>query len=459
MIRRMAIVLVLIFSAQFLSCISASAYTPFSDIRARSAMLVERETGQVLFSHNEFLRHPADGLTKIMTLLIAAQKVENDEISDNELIMMTETAWHDIGELSTTQEILPGEEMTFIDLMYSAYVGRANEACNMLALRIAGSTESFVRMMNDQATEIGLLNTRFENPHGQYHENQYTTAHDMILLYSEASKSQLFAEISSTFRHITEGAGESEPRTLTSSNDLLNQNRVYYYRYCISGISSGTFEGGYSLIATAEEDGLSLIAVVLGAEMITHEDESTNMRNFSETHRLFLWGYSQFAWRDILRTTDLLARVPILHGSGAEFVNARPVDSLTLLLSNSIPTDDFKKDVIIFSEANDDPLIAPISAGHVLGEVIISLDGEVYAKITLVANTDIDLNGVEFMRRQIVEMLSSNAARNVVLVLIALVLVYVALVVRYNIVRANRLRRIKNAKNDIIRDRHQNFRE
>ena len=459
MSRKIAIILVLVLVLQAFSGLSASASVSFRDLAARSAILAEKETGTILFSHNMHMRHPADALTKIMTLLLAAEAVENDDISDNELITMTETAWHDIDEDSSTLEILPGEEMTFIDLMYSAYVGNADEACNMLALRIAGSIDSFVRRMNEKASEIGCDNTRFANAHGQYNEYQYTTAFDQYLLFSEAMKSALFAEVAGTFRHVTESSDESEPRTITSSNSLLNPSSRHYYRYCLSGRDSGTYEGGHSLVAYAEDEGLSLISVVLGSDVLVFDDESTEMRNFTETLRLFQWGYSQFAWRDILKTTDLLARVPVLHGSGADFVNARPESSLTLLLENSVPAESFIKTITIYSEKSNDPLVAPVSAGDVLGEVVITRDGVEYAKIALVANTDIDLNGFEYMRRQVFSMLATDAARNVMIVLALLLALYIVLVVRYNIVRANRLRRIKNAKNDIIRERHQNFRE
>jgi len=461
MIRKVAIVLVLIFSVHFLSGISASAFVPFRDIVAQSALLVEKDNGYVLFEHNQHERYPADSLTKIMTLLLAANEVENNNISDNELIEMTESALEesdDDEENSEAHDSQPGEVITFIDLMYTAYIGSDPEACNILATRIAGSVEAFVRMMNAKATELGCINTHFVNPHGKYDEDQYTTASDIVLIYREGLKSQLFTEISSTFRHVTESSEDSEAVTLTSTNALLNQSSVYYYRFCVSGISSTSNDKKHSLVASALEEDLSLISVILGAEVTVFEDESTDMRNFSETQRLFLWGYSQFAWRDIVKTTDILAKVPILYGRD-DSVNVRPSDSLTLLLSNTITTDSFEKNVIIFSEKNDTPLEAPISAGDVLGELIIMREGIEYARMDLIANTDVELNRVEQIRREVVALLVSDTARNIIIVLVVLVLIYVALVVRYTIVRANRLRRIKNAKNDIIRDRHQNFRE
>jgi len=460
MLRKIAIFLLLVLVLQAVSGFPVAATTNFRDLAAHSAILAEKDNGIVLYENNVTLRHPADSLTKIMTLLLAAHAIENDDISDNEIITMTDTAWVDIDEHSSTLHIYPGEEMTFIDLMYSAFVGDADEACNMLALRISGSVSSFVRLMNETAQELGATNTRFMNPHGQHHSSQYTTAYDMFLIFSEALNSQLFTEVAGTFRHITESTEHFDSRTMSSSNALINPSSRYYYRHCLAGRESATYEGGHSLIAYSEEDGLSLISVILGSDVLIFDDESTDIRSFSETLRLYQWGFTQFAWRDILKTTDLLRRVPILHGSGADFVNVRPEKSLSLLLNNSVPSEDFEKNITIFSEQRGaDPLVAPIEAGDVLGEIVITRDGEEYARMALVANTNVNLSGVEYIRGHVADLLATNTARNIIIVLAILLAIYVVLVVRYNVVRANRLRRIKNAKNDIIRERHQNFRD
>ena len=453
-----SIMLLTVLSLQFLPATSASALTPFSDLAARSAILVERETGQILFSHNAHSRHPADSLTKIMTLYLAARAVENDEINDNEFIEMTEAAWHDLDEYSSTLDILPGEVMTFIDLIYSSYVGSASEASNMIALRLAGNITSFVAQMNAMAAEIGATNTNFVNPHGQHHPNQFTTAYDIYLIYSHASRSMLFNEVSGTFRHVTEAVGEeAEPRTFTTSNSLINSGSIYFYRSALSGRDSATFEGGHSLVASAEEDNMFLISVILGSYVEVFEDGSADIKSLSETQRLFLWGFTQFGWREILRTTDLLDRVPVLHGSGSDFINARPEEPLTVLIANSIPTDAFERRITLLYD-DDNPIIAPVTAGHPLGEVVIRHEGVEHARIALIANTSVDLSGIEYIRIQIVEMLSSTMARNVMIILGLLIVLYIALVIRHHVIRANRRRRIKNAKREIIQDHHQNFR-
>jgi len=442
---------------QIFIIIPASASVPFLNVSAQAAILAERDTGEILFAHNIHAQHPTGSLNKIMTLLIAAYHIENDIISDHEIITMTETAWYDITEESSSIGIEPGEEMTFIDLVYSSFIGNANEASNMIALRIGGSVDNFVRMMNDRAAEIGATNTRFVNAHGQFNPTQHTTAYDQFLIFNEAMRSLIFAEVSSTFRHVTEATDEFDSRTITNSNSLLNQGSRYYFRHGISGKDSNTYEGGRSLVAYADENGLSLISVILGSTDFVYEDGATDIRSFSETLRLFTWGFDQFAWRDVLKTTDLLERIPVMYGSGADFINVRPESSLTLLLNESIPDEAFTRQITIFSIENDEPLVAPINAGDVLGEVRILRDGHEYALVPLVANTNISLSGVESIRRDIVDLLTTDTARNTMLILGGLVFLYLALLIRYHVVRANRRRRIRNAKSDIIRERHQGY--
>ena len=456
--RATSIFLILIIALQFIPTPSAVALEPFRDLAAQSAILVERETGQILFQHNAHALHPADNLANIMTLYLAARAVENDEISDNEFVEMTEAAWHDVAEGSSHLNIVPGEIVTFIDLIYMAYVGKANEASNMIALRLAGSIGNFVSQMNEMARELGAINTNFVNPHGDHHPAQVTTAFDMYLLYSHASRSMLFNEVSGTFRHTTETVDEFESRTFTTSNSLIVPGSIYHYRYALSGIDSATFEGGHSLVASAEENNMFLISVILGSYVEVFDDGSADIKSLSETHRLFLWGYQQFGWRDILRTTDLLDNVPVIHGSGTDFVNARPEDSLTLLIAHSIPDDAFERRITLFY-GEENPIAAPVQVGHPLGEVVITYQGNEYARIALVANTTVELSGLEYIRIQVVEMLTSTTARNIMLILAILVLLYIGLVVRHHVMRANRRRRIREAKQEIIEDRHQNFRD
>jgi len=453
MFRKIVLFIITISAALLFSHVPVKAAAPFEDIIAASALLAEADTGAILFSHNMGLQHPADAMAKIMTLLLAVSAVENEEIRLNETVEMTESAWFDITASSSTQKIQPGEEMSFLDLMYCAYTGGANEACNLIAERIDGSVEAFVERMNTYAVSLGCRNTNFINTHGQHNSEQYTTAQDQFLIFRDAMGKELFAEIAGAYRYTTTSADESKERSFASSNLLLNANGRYYYRFCTAGMVSATYEGGDSLVAFAESEGLSLISVVLGSNVVILEDESAEMRNFTESRRLLEWGFSEFSWRTILPSYLIVAKAPIIHGAGADFVNLCPETEIRLLLDKDIPDEEFIRITTIDSLDSGEPLEAPIEAGTVLGELTLTRNNINHGTVNLVANTSIELHRLEYVRMQIADVLSSQTTRTVIVSLSVLLVLYIALVVRYNIVRRKRLRRIADAKKMLIEER------
>ena len=412
------------------------------------------DTGKILYEYRADRQHPADSLAKVMTLLLAVSACESGKARPNDMVEMTETAYYNIGSTNTTLGIMPGETMTLLDLMYCAFVGNADEACNMVAEHISGSVMAFITEMNALAKELGCINTSFMNTHGQYSQAQYTTARDQFVIYREAMGHQMFVEISGALRYDTKADVDSEPYKLTNLNTLLNLNSKYYYKPCSSGAVSATFEGGYSFVSYAEADGLSLISVILGSDTIVFEDESAEMRNLTEARRLFEWGFSQFSWRTIVSPDKPpVGKAPVTHGAGADFVNLRPETTITMLLDNDIRDEDFIRTITIYSVKNNEVLYAPITAGEVLGEMTLTRNGENYGTVLLVANTNIDLNRLQYIKMQLTDMLGSRIARLIMWALMMLVLGYVALVIRYNVLRRKRLRRIAEAKKRLVDER------
>ena len=452
--KRIAILAILLPVVLLICNTPARAATPFRNLEAKAAILAEADTGEVLYQHNMNVRRPADALARIMTMILTVSAIEKGEADTEEIIKMTESALFDINESSSTMGISPGEEMSLIDLMYCAFVGGANEACNLIAERISGSVEAFVKLMNEHAMELGCEKTNFTNPHGQFSNDQYTTALDQYNIYHAAISYPLFEEISGTFRYTLE-TPDGETRKFNGANLLLNSNsgNKYFYRQCTSGMVSNTFEGGLSFIGLAESEGLSLIVVILGSDDIVFEDKTAEMRNLTEARRLFQWGFEEFEWRTILSSSELIRKVPILHGAGADYVNVRAESEIKLILDKDIPLEEFKRTITIYSEGRDEPLIAPIEAGTILGEVTLTRQGENYGTRKLIANTGIELHRLEFMRIQIKDMLSSSTAHTIMIALALLIVLYAALVIRYNVIRARRIRRIKEAKRKLIDER------
>ncbi|MCL2201906.1 MAG: serine hydrolase [Oscillospiraceae bacterium] len=452
MIKRIAILLILIPATLLFSYQPAIASSQFLGIVAQGAILAEPDSGKILFGHNINTQHPADGLARVMTLLLVVEAVENGEADVEEMIEMTASAWEGLSAANTTLNIREGEVMPLIDLMYAAFVSGAAEACNRIAEHIAGSVDTFVARMNAMARQLGAENTNFVNTHGQHSPAQVTTAHDQFIIYSEAIGSELFLEISGVFRHTLEPTNTSDERRLLGSNSLVNTG-PYFSRGNKSGIGSITFEGGHSYVGASEIDGLTLIAVVLGSNEVMRPDGSVDLRNLSEAGRLFDWGYSQFDWFTILSPSQLVARARIEHGAGIDYVILRPDSEVRLLLDRDTDFDEFVRTITIFSEENDEPLIAPVEAGEVLGEITIVRDGVEFGPIALVANTNVDLDNFEFMRRQFVDIASSDTVRYVLWGLAGLIVIYLILVIRYNARRRRRLSRIAQAKRQLAEER------
>jgi len=452
MIKRFAILLTLIPAMLLSLYFPVSAATQFNDIVAQAAVLGELDSGEILFGHNINLRHPADALSRVMTLSLAVLAIENFEASEDDIVIMTESAWEGITSRHTTLGISPGEAMPLIDLMHAAFVGGAAEACNMVAEHISGSVEHFISLMNHRAVELGAANTRFTNTYGLFDEGQYTTANDQFLIFRQAAGSELFISVAGAFRYTLGETNMSDSRRLISSNALQNNNGRHFFRNNKAGMASVTFEGGHSYIGVSESDGLSLIAVVLGSDEFMLPDESFDQRNYSEARRLFEWGYSQFSWRTILSLGDLIASAPIEHGAGSDSVILRPESEIRLLLDNDIPLDEFVRNIVIFSVESDTPLIAPVEAGEVLGEITIVRGDMSFGPIPLLANTGVELHALEYIRRQVVDVLSGTVARYIIWSLAVLILIYIFLVVRYNIIRRKRQNTIAQAKRKLTQE-------
>ncbi|MCL2401262.1 MAG: serine hydrolase [Oscillospiraceae bacterium] len=448
------IVIFFIFAAMlFSNHPSAYAATIDEPIIAAAALMLESESGEILYESNSRQRHPAADFARVMTLFLAIYTIETGEADPDALITMTDTAWDGITQRVRTQNISPGEEMTLLDLMYCAFVGSAGEACNMIAEHIAGSVDEFINMMNARARELGASNTHFTNTHGLHSPYQFTTAFDLYIILREAMSFPLFVEIAGTHVYTVEETNLSGVRRLTSTNPMLNANSPYYYRYCLAGMASFTYEGGYSFLAFAEREDLSLISIVLGSDAVVRADQSVLLRNISETQRLFDWGFSEFSWRDILTATELVGRAAVANGAGADFINLRPERPITHLLPTSVSADEFVRTITIFSNETDGPVYAPIYAGQVLGEINLSRRGVDYGTVRLIANTSIELHRFDFFRMQITSILSNSITRTIIAILAMLVLGYVALVIRYNRIRRTRLRKIAEAKRKLIEER------
>ncbi len=442
--------LILVLSLLLCTFLSTGAFALSDpDIASRAAMVMDKNTGQVFYSKNaDQLVYPAS-TTKVMTVLLALEAIENGSVSIYDEVTASQNMTYDLVADGSSAGIMVGEVMTLENYLNCAMVSSANEACNVIAEYIGGSVSQFISMMNAKAKELGCKSTNFANTHGLPDPNHYTTAEDFALIVSEAVSHELFLKLSSTPTVEIPATNMSQPRTLKNSNALICDESIYGGKYLYeyaSGIKTGfTSDAGYCLVSTAANKNIELIALVFGGHMYTAEDGTTSYTNFEDSIKLYEWVFNNFSYKEILGSVENITQVPVAMGSDADSVNLRADISLSALLPNDTDMSQFKKDIRIYSSDSGEELVAPISAGEVLGEVSVSKDGVVYGTSKLVASSTIELSRVQFIKSEISKTLHSKPVKIIFISLIVLVLLYLFLVIRYNILRA-RHRKAMRAK-------------
>ncbi len=263
--------IVIIFLAMLLMIPPVHAETdiPFS-ISAEAAILMEAESGRILYQKNEHEKKRIASITKIMTAILAIESGKLDEY-----VRISKRAE---GVEGSSIYLRAGERMKLEDLVYGLMLRSGNDAAVAIAEHVAGSVEGFVFLMNEKARELGMTNTVFQNPHGlDDHEDHYSTAYDMAILTRYAMENETFRIISATKRH--EVVVGNRKRIWTNKNRLLTE----LYRYSTGGKTGYTKRAKRTLVSTASKDGMDLIAVTLNAPSDWHDHMN-----------LFNWAFESF---------------------------------------------------------------------------------------------------------------------------------------------------------------------
>ena len=352
-----------------------------------AALVVDATYDEVLYEMNAHEKRYPASLTKIMTAMLALEAVDRGELTLSDMITAPEGIHNGLAADGSTQNIKSGEIMSLQDLLYCVLLPSANEACNVIAYAVSGSTEDFVALMNERAAELGMTGTHFANTHGLHDDNHYTTAWDVYLMSREAMKNATFREIVSTAEYFVPPTNVSEQRQFYNTNALLSnlKYRGYVYQPAIGIKTGSTGQAGYCLASAAEQDGRTLYCVVLGAELVKQPDESYKRMNFSESSRLLEWGFDNFSYRTILETSEPMAQLEVTL-SDTDHVLVRAEGSVAALLPNDQDLSEFEQTIELYSESVE----APVAEGQVLGEVHISLNGEDYGSLSLVALNDVE---------------------------------------------------------------------
>lgn len=345
------------------SALASVAQPP--QLTAKSAILVDPASGQLLYERAaDEVRYPAS-LTKIMTALLAFEEGEPDDV----VVVSANAAA--VGE--ATAHLVAGDRLSLEDLLTAVLLPSANDAAVAVAEHIAGSLGAFVDRMNARAAELGLAATHFGNPHGLHRENHVSSARDLARLSCEALKLPGFREIVAQpeAEIALRRAGEEKPRTmkLVNNNRLLTNANGNYWDLA-DGIKTGyTRQAGRCLAASASEGAWQLVCVVLGCE-----------DSWKDARALVEWGFANFAAERVVAAGETTAYVHVIDGS-PPLISAVATSSIDTLVPRNGP--------VPRPRVSESYPTAPVRAGSAVGELVVSrLDGT-ELRATLVAPHDV----------------------------------------------------------------------
>lgn len=332
-------------------------------VNAASAILLDADYDQVLFEQDADARRFPASITKVMTSLLTVEAIERGELSMDQRVTLPEGLYTGIGEGGSTQDLKPGEVLTVRDLLNCVLIPSANEACNALAIVVAGDIPTFVEKMNERAAQLGMADTRFVNTHGYHDDGHYTTARDISRMCLEAMKHPDFREIVSSVSYTVPATELHAERVLHDTNALVSNFRTgrgdLLYRYA-TGIKTGsTTEAGYCLASAAEKNGRSMIAVVLGGENWRVGGKEVERNYFSESKALLEHGFNDFSRKTILDPIAPIGTIPVTLCKEQDYVTAQPARALEATLPNGLDPALFERTVVL-----PDTLTAPIARGR-----------------------------------------------------------------------------------------------
>lgn len=360
---------VLCFLSAFFVCFNVYAEDSKVDYtlaqNAQSAVLIEATTGEILFEKNSHEKLAPASMTKMMSMLLVLEAIDNDVIKWDEVLTVSDNA----SSMGGSQILLEtGEEMTVEDLFKGVAIGSANDAVVALAEAVAGSEEEFVIMMNEKAKELGLEDTNFKNPHGLDETNHYSSAHDMAIIAKELLKHEKVLEFSSVYEDYLRKGTDREFW-------LVNTNKLVRFNPIVDGLKTGyTSTAGYCLTATAYKNNMRLIAVVM------KEPDSTT-RN-SEVTEMLDYGYAKYKLEKVVDKTEVLKSITLTKAINEE-VQIIPMDDVNLIMSKTTKLGDITYELTL------DDLSVPMDKGSKVGILTIKENNRKIGSVDVTIKDDI----------------------------------------------------------------------
>ncbi|WP_284640361.1 D-alanyl-D-alanine carboxypeptidase family protein [Paenibacillus silviterrae] len=337
---------------------------------ATSAVIIDADTGTVIFEKNKDAKLPPASITKIMTMLLIMEAIDQGKIKMDEKVRTSEYA----ASMGGSQIFLePGEEMTVHDMLKGIAMASGNDASVAMAEKIGGSEQGFVQMMNEKAKELGMKNTHFVNTNGLPAEGHVSSAYDIAIMSQELLKHE----------EITQFTGQYQDYLRKDTAKpfwLVNTNKLVRFYTGADGLKTGyTSEAKFCLSATAKRDHFRVISVVMG-------EPDTKTRN-AEVTKLFDYAFSQYTNHPIYKTGDVLGDFEISKGE-QPMLQLTAKHPYSILLKKGDAASGIRHEVQI-----DPELKAPIQVGQIIGKIVVYKDDQVLKEFPIESPVDVQKAG------------------------------------------------------------------
>ncbi len=397
--------------------------------RLEGAYLYNFENDQVLFEYDSSEKVYPASTVKIMTAIVAFETFA-DALDTNITVtsaMLDEVAGNKIG-------FYEGEIVTVRQMLNCMLVNSANDAAIILAHACAGSTEAFVDLMNHKANDLGAYDTYYTNPTGMHSSAMVTTARDTAEIAKYAYGIPGFIEITSTPKYVMEATNRCDFRNIYNRNCMISKyySVDYYYSGALGMNAGATTQGGYALCAVAEdaEDGLTYLAVVLGAD---GEDET--YYNYINAERMLDWAFSSYGYAKVLTTSQMICEIDVNLSSTLDYVTLVPEREISVYLPTSV---DLKKDIRYSYNTYEDSVDAPVEAGQEAGTITVIYGDEILGSCALITTSSITRSEFLYFLARVGKFTESRFFRATVVSAVVLSIAYVFIKAS---IRERRLRR------------------
>lgn len=348
-------------------CVFAENEQTDMGLDAKSVVLMEESSGQILYESNPDERLPIASVTKVMTMLLIMEAVDSGKITLDDMVTVSENAMSYGG---STMFLEAGEQLSVHDMMKGIAVASANDGCVAMAEHLSGSESAFVDMMNAKAQELGMGNTHFMNTNGLDEDNHYSSARDVAIMSRELLKHETIFNYTSIWMDTLRGG----------KFQLANTNKLIRFYDGANGLKTGsTSKALCCLSAAAKRNDMQLIAVVLGAP--------TSDKRFSSAKSLLDYGFANYAVNTQITAGDEVERLQVEKGVETE-VGIVAGDTYKTLVKKGTE-DNIKQEIIL-----EETITAPLEAGQQVGTMKISRDGEVLCEIALNTANAVEKKGI-----------------------------------------------------------------